>query len=63
MPFVSVPTELIDLIVNNLDVSATCSLRLACSPLNQESLHVFRGTSLELVKLVATGYPFIDIEA
>jgi hypothetical protein len=42
MSLVSLPTELIELIVNHGDVSAACSLRLASSVLNQKSLHVFR---------------------
>jgi len=42
MSLSSLPTELIEYIATHLDLSALRSLRLVCSSLNRQSLHVFR---------------------
>lgn len=42
MSLASLPTELIECIAAYLDLSASCSFRLSCSSLKQQSLHVFR---------------------
>jgi hypothetical protein len=42
MSLSSLPTELIESIASHLDLSTSCSLRLASAPLRQQSLHTFR---------------------
>jgi hypothetical protein len=42
MSLSSLPTELVECIATHLDLSGSCSLRLASSSLRQQSLHVFR---------------------
>lgn len=61
MPLASLPTELIELIANHLDVSAVCSLRLASSALNQKSLHVFRDRSFQTRSLSWTKYDLTQL--